>query len=424
MLYAYPGVMTMDSFDQLSEGRRWFFTDSHPPVMAALWGLLDHVVRGPLPMLVIQGTCFLAGLYLILCRAMRPDRAAIVTCVVFLFPPVLVPMAVIWKDCLMAGFLVLGIAAMFDDRRWVRILGLGALAAATATRYNAFAATLPIVLILFEWQRGSRWLVRYAIAAGAWVAISGVAFAVDTLLVDREMHIWSSSLALTDITGTVAKADPELTDDELRPLLVPTQIHVDHDFSAALRAHYRPADFALLIGRDDPLWTVPIEGITPAPEPQRVAIGHAWWELVSGHPGAYLRYRLDSFAEVLGMRTKFEGATVMPHHTQIPAMLAVYNGGNGWTAFQSRAEHVTTYLAKRTHLFRPVIYALLSLCLLVMGRRERDVMAIVISGLVMELSLVPLGVTPDYRYSHWMVTCTCVGLVMLIARRMLGSPAR
>src|SRR5258708_4769226 len=76
-LYAYPGVMTMDSFDELREGREWFFTDAHPPAMAALWGIVDRFVAGPFGMLAIQSVAFLAGIYLVLRHAMQPRRAAI-----------------------------------------------------------------------------------------------------------------------------------------------------------------------------------------------------------------------------------------------------------------------------------------------------------------------------------------------------------
>src|ERR1700733_5779665 len=95
VLFAYPGVLTMDSFDQLGEGRAWFFTDSHPPAMAALWGIVDRVIAGALGMLLIQVTALLAGIYLILRRAIAPTDAAIVAVVIAWFPPVLAPMAVI-----------------------------------------------------------------------------------------------------------------------------------------------------------------------------------------------------------------------------------------------------------------------------------------------------------------------------------------
>ena len=54
LAYAYPGVMTYDSVEQLREGRLGVFTDGHPPVMALVWGLVDHLCAGPFGMLAIQ----------------------------------------------------------------------------------------------------------------------------------------------------------------------------------------------------------------------------------------------------------------------------------------------------------------------------------------------------------------------------------
>src|SRR5690348_17513845 len=78
--------------------------------MAALWGIIDRIIPGTVPMLVIQGTAFELGIYLLLKRALAPRKAALWTVALLLFPPVLAPMVVIWKDCLMAGSLVLGTA--------------------------------------------------------------------------------------------------------------------------------------------------------------------------------------------------------------------------------------------------------------------------------------------------------------------------
>ena len=110
-------------------------------------------------------------------------------------------------------------------------------------RYNALAATLPLVLLVFEWERGKRWLRRYAIAIGAWLAITLLAFAINSALTDRKMYFWHSTLALADITGTLAYVDEDLPDAELRPLLAPTEIKIDHDIHASLRAKYRPDTF-------------------------------------------------------------------------------------------------------------------------------------------------------------------------------------
>ena len=424
ILYAFPGVMTMDSFDQLREGRTWFFTDAHPPAMAALWGVLDRVVRGPLLMLLVQSAAFLGGLFLILTHAMSRPRAAVAAVVLLLFPPVLVPMAVIWKDCLMAGFFMLGIAGLLHaERRW-RLTGLALLSLATAMRYNAPAATLPLIFLLFYWRAGMHWLARYALALGAWLVVTAVAMGASSLLVAQEMHFWHSSLALEDIVGTLAHLSPELPDSELGPLLAPTGILADHGYHTRLVQQYVPYDFQQLVSGAGHLWDVPIAGTQPAPPAQREAIERAWKAIVPAHPAAYLAYRAEVVAEVLGLHRKFQGATVIRHELQYRGMLDAMNLPLTASGFSRTGEDVTMWLAKRTRLFRPHVYAILALALLGFCLRQRDVGAILLSGIGLEVSLFPLVQAPDYRYSHWLVTCTVLALVMLVARRarVIGAP--
>ena len=424
ILYAFPGVMTMDSFDQLREGRTWFFTDSHPPAMAALWGVLDRIVRGPLLMLLLQSAAFLGGLYLILTHAMSGTRAAVAAVVLLLFPPVLAPMAVIWKDCLMAGFLLLGIAGlMHAARRW-RVAGLVLLSLATAMRYNTPAATLPLILLLFYWRDGMHWLARYATALGAWALVTAVAMGCNNLLVDREMHFWHSSLALGDIVGTLAHVTPDLPDSELGPLLAPTGILVDRDYHDHFRKQYVAGDFQQLIAGPGHLWDVPIQGIEPATPAQREAIKRAWKAIVPTHKQAYLAYRVDAFREVLGLSKRFKGATVIRHESQYREMLEGMHLPLSSSTFSHTGEDFTMWMAKKTRLFRPHVYAILAIALLGFCLRQRDVAAILLSGIGLEVSLFPLVQTPDYRYSHWLVTCSLLGLVMLVARRTHDPEAR
>ena len=58
----HPGYMSPDSVAQLSQGRTGEYTDWHPPVMSWLWGRLDHIVPGPLGMLVFHTLVFWSGL--------------------------------------------------------------------------------------------------------------------------------------------------------------------------------------------------------------------------------------------------------------------------------------------------------------------------------------------------------------------------
>ena len=64
------------------------------------------------------------------------------------------------------------------------------------------------------------------------------------------------------------------------------------------------------------------------------------------------------------------------------------------------------------------MYFALSLVFLPLAWRQRDVIALYVSGLVYELSLLPFAGTPDVRYSHWLMTTTVIATVMLVARRI------
>jgi len=175
LLYAYPGYMSFDSVYQLGEARSGVFSDGHPPAMAELWRFADGVVSGPVGMLLIQSTCFLAGIYLLFVRRLRPRTAALVSVGVLWFPPVASLMAVIWKDSQMTAFLVLGTALMLDERRARKLIGLALLALGTAMRHNALVMTFPLVVILFTWRPGLGFWKRHALAFAAWIAVTGTA---------------------------------------------------------------------------------------------------------------------------------------------------------------------------------------------------------------------------------------------------------
>ncbi len=426
LVYAYPGMMTMDSLDQLSEGRAHFYTDGHPPAMAAMLRIVDAIIAGPFGMLMIQTGAFVIGLYWILKRAMQPRTAAIATSCIYVFPPVLAPMGVIWKDCIMAGFFLLGIGALFSEKRWPRIAGLACLGIATAVRYNAFAATLPAIVLLFTWPGIAGWR-RYLLATGAWLAVTLAAFGVDAALTDQHQYIWQSSLAVLDITGTLAHVDDTIPDDQLRQTLAGTQILVDHDIHAAIKKRYELCtehgmDFEPLIAREGHLWDLPLWG-TPAPEAQRDAVTRAFWDVVTSHPGAYLGHRWQTMREVIGLSHHPVGAMVPTFHTQYTPYMEKMKLSTGWSPLQEWMQRKSVWMSKKTPVFRPWIYLVVTLVLLPLAIRARkvDVIALLLSGLALEATLFPLAPTPDYRYSHWLVVTTPMSVAMLVARRSRGE---
>jgi hypothetical protein len=420
VVYAFPGQMTQDSWDHLTEARKGIFTDGHPPVIDLVFRWADYVIAGPFLMLVLQSVPLLLGLYLILRQTFTARRAAWVTSGLYVFPPVMMPMAVIWKDSLMAGFLALGIGGLLGERpRWVRLLALAALCFASAVRYNAFAATLPAIVLLFTWRPELRGLRRYAIAAGAWLAITVAAFGANKLLTDKPMYIWHSSLAVYDIVGTLNYVDGEYSDAELEQLLAGTDLLVHHEIHKTMRALYTPKDFLPIINdANRALWALPISGFEPAPAQVRDAVARAWWDVITSHPGAYALHRLAVTGAVLSFGTaRVPGAITRRDAFRWPAYVHEMGQGTGWSKLQGKWTRLLTWIWRNTPIFVPWIYVVLSLAMLPLAWRHRDVLAILASGLVFESTLVPLAPSPDYRYSHWMVVTTCLAIVVMVARR-------
>lgn len=423
LVYAFPGQMTRDSLDHLREARLGFYTDSHPPVINLLFKVCDTLIAGPILMLVAQNALLLAGLYSLLQRLASKRRAAWITAAIYVSPPVLPVMAVIWKDCFMAGFLAVGLAGLFSPRRSRRLWALAALSAATAMRYNAFGATLPLVVLLFEWRPGMKWISRYAIALAAWLAITFAAFTANAALTDRQMHFWHSSLAIFDIVGTYATVDEQLSDEQLRHDLAGTGLLVDKDIQATMRKLYSPrVFFPILLDPQHKLWELPISGFTPAPQAQRDAISRAFWHVVTTYPAAYAAHRLAATAAALDFRTLRHGYI----NKRAPKNLESAQEFGISTAssyLQLRFTRAYYCISARTPLLVPWVYLVLSFLLLPLALRQRDVLALLLSGLVMESSLLFLAHSTDYRYSHWMVIATILAAIFLGVRRRRARAA-
>jgi hypothetical protein len=420
LLYAYPGLMSIDSVDQLTEARDGFYTDAHPPAMAAIWRMLDAIIAGPFLMLLVQSIAFLAGVYLVLKRVMADRSAAIAAGLVLLAPPVACTMAFIWKDALMAGMLALGTGLVMSACTRARVASLACFTVATAVKYNAFAATLPLIVILFVWAPGTRAVKRYAIAAAAWLGVTLGAMGINAALVDQPMHYWHSTLAIYDIAGVI-NYEGTLTDDELRRRLTGTGLVADHHIQDRIRSVYATRNFLKLVAGRQRVWNLPTSGRVPAPPAQREAVASAWWQFVTADPGAYLQHRASFFLSVIGMTQGSFGAvpsrTIVryPPADRLQIELSTLSYQDSWSAAYG-------WLDEHTPLFRQWLYILIALLLLPLCRDRRPA-AILASGLVVEASLFFIAPSADYRYSHWTIVCACVAFVMVCARFIVENDA-
>ncbi len=427
LVYAFPGHMSFDSAAQLIESRGGVYTDAHPPAMAALWRASEMLLTGPLGILLLQTSTFLVGMYLLLARRMSPRAAAVTATLVLWFPPVANAMATIWKDSIMAGFLMLGTALLVDERRRVRIGGLACLAAATAMRHNALAMTLPLVVLLFVWTPGQVWWKRYVIGFGVWLAVTASAQLVNRALTERQLHLWHQSIAELDIVGTLQYVD-DVPDTELHAILEGTGALLEPNQHASLRVERAPE-----LNVVEELWRV-TDRLFARPRPpklgerwpdvqtpaQRDAMMRAWQRVVLAHPLAYLQYRWDVFRQQMQL-------------TDVPVPSAAYLWFNDIQDLDDSASklthdasysgiqrplHEAMWWLGSTVLFNVYVYVVLALGLLVWCARDRETFALLASGLVGAGALFILTPTTDFRYVFWLVVAALLGLVMAAVRQI------
>ncbi len=408
-VYCYPGFMSYDSGVQLEQARGLQpMTNWHPPVMAVLWKLCDSIVAGPLLMLVIQSGALLVGIYLILRRQLSDRGAALAAVLILLSPPVIPPMGVIWKDSQMAGFLMLAIALLARQTRASIVAGCVLVWLGSAQRHNAAAATLPIVVLLFVWKDGITGWKRYAIASGVWLAITISAAMANRLLADQNEDVFAS-LAMNDIAG-VSCFQHGYTDADIRADAPGLPWQQDTDLIERTCKVYAPNATWLDLAGDGGVFRYPT-----TPE-ESAAVAAGWRNMIVKHPVAYLRHRFAVFLAELRITIR-DNFYLWPSFTDSAerSKRLEHDGAHSW--LQSAWMKVLVKLA-----FTPVywawIYFVLGLIVLWLCRRERVALTVVLSGVMCEAGLFIAAPAIDYRYSHWMVTCTIVAAVYYVAARI------
>jgi hypothetical protein len=402
--YAYPGLMTPTSLGALRQARSDFYDDSYAPAVSALWCVVDAVVAGPVGMFALHAAILAVACAAILRHAFTPRGALWATAGLLVFPPILASLAVVADGAIAAAWLALGAAALLRARAsaaartqpW--LLALLPLFVATALDRGALVATLPLLLLLGR---------RRVLALGAWLVITLAAFGANALLARPSPNLWSSTRAAHDIVGTLRFA-PGLVDEDLRPLLADTDLRTDTWIQRKAGLLYDPGDPSPPTGRATAItvsigdvrvvmWRFPADGSAP-PDAQRVALARAARQLAFAHPTAYLQHRRAVLANVLWVAARHPGGVAPP-------------------ATSMRA------LADDAPIFAPWMYLVLALGLLPVVRRHRDVLALFASGIASVLALAFAATSVDYYQTLWLVTATCLGTLLVIARRARAQPA-
>ena len=414
LLYAYPGYMQTDGADQLADSRVGEISDWHSPMMTELWRIVGCVLSGPAGMLCLQSLLMLAGSYHLLRRAMSDRAAAFAAIGVLLFPAVLATTALVSAEAQLAAFLIAGAAALASDRRRIRFCGLALIVVACGMRAGAALAALPIVFVLFRWHDESSWR-RRGIAIAAWVACVILAAGITRLLVDVRTERNEVALAMSDIVGTLCRANA-MTDAEIREVLGDTRLPGTPGIQErACKIEGKSAAFA---DGEDRIFE------NPDTEAERSSVISARLALARAAPGGYLVHRGKRFLQVLGLWSR------PPLYTEL-----LEDSGQA-EGLRHRASHSNVQEAlivpvrwlAQTPLLRPYVYFIVALILLPLAaiRRQRVALMLLASAIAYEVSLMFVTLRATPQDSHWMIAATVLSIVMLSVHRFArdGAPGR
>jgi len=292
-----------------------------------------------------------------------------------------------------------------------RGLGLFLLFLAAAVRDSAALALIPLLVFACgAWEFRRRRTALLA-AAGVWLALIGGSTLLNRAVTRVHYHPWYRTVAVMDLTGTICNAGP-MSDAELGELLAGTGRIPIRGIQDRLCALYTPRVWFPLVQSDAAYWT------DPPTKQERLARRDAWWQLVRDHPGAYLAHRWAVMAEVLGLTDEEPWQPVCQSFQANTQHAASLHHNERPSRIQQGLGAVFVALG-HTILFRPWLYALLALCWLGYAcvRRDGLLATIVGSGLLYEASYFVTASAPDFRYSHWMIVCSCIGGVLVFADR-------
>ena len=410
----YPGLMSPDSIDQLAQGHGWQFTDIHPPVMSALWGLLDRVWPGPALMLLFHNALFwgAAALFWRLTRDRSPLWGLAFAAFGFT-PQVWALLGTIWKDVGLGAALLLASALLYAAERRGWRYGVPAAFPLLFYGYGARLNAAPAVLPLALWSgfiacrlwpglraRAASFRLLPALLGLAYFALLAGAVAATTRALTGGQTRYPYQQVLLHDLAAVSK-------ETGRPEF-PAYITAGENFSAGRVAERYSTEWINTLIYGSP----PLLPVTVNPEQIR-SLRAAWWEAVSRHPLAYLRHRWAVFSSLTGFGTPYVYKPFYPA-----------TGMNNPPPFRRPTSALTRALTSyffffgNSPFFRGFVWILACLALaylslrLGLGGDLRAVFALSASGFLYSAAYFFVTPSSEFRYLWWTVLAACASAIL------------
>lgn len=415
----FPGGLSPDSLAQYKQGLTEHYEDGHPVLMALFWKSLHYFCHGPVPMLMLQFAIYWLALVGIITKLFPKSNIAsnLVLILIGLFPPVLGLMGVIWKDCLMLSFILLGISCLLVDKKSSNYKLNTFLASlffliSSGLRVNLAPALLPLFLYsAWIWfpsttnRRKTKALIAGIVLTIFAVLLPGkIAKSVNAL----PTKLWRITASFDIASVSYLSRDYEL----LRSLTIePSQENIDLLNQLYTSRHVGP----LIFGKCDP--TDPKKCLPPFintnfPNSDEKNMLETWIKLPFTHPGSYFSHRLINFNNILGNTTE-----------EIWAPFYFHIDENEWGYKFIRSDAlqalVPTFVELSNHsiVYKVWFYLLLSVFMLayLFYRSLTGNMlakAVLISGLLYQFTFFFLAMSADFRYSIWLISSVIIAILL------------
>lgn len=406
----WPGLMSVDSIVQYTQGVLRHYGDQHPPIMAWLWGWTDRAVTGPGGMLAVHLAMLWVGLFT-LAEGARRAGAHYAWCIpiVGFLPTSASIVGVVWKDVGMASALLCATGLTFlstnlhaTSRVVVRVIALALLWYATMVRANAASAT---VAIACYWVA-----ISYPQLKKGYVVVGGIAVvtlmlatqqAVERVGLGASRQYLSQMLFLYDLTGIACAGDDAHIPEAYRAPTASAPGPCDH---------YDPDQVDTLFFRPDSPLRISYDAAAYG------ELRTTWLTTVVEHPASYLAHRARVFAGVLGLRPISDNDRLLrqPHMQPNPWGFAFSSNR------LSRAYDTATDMLGRAGLFKGILWfglavVLISPCLRARNRTSPE-LALLVSAILYLLPYFFLALAPNYRFIYWTVLATSAAGALLLSR--------
>lgn len=413
-----PGSFSQDSLFMLNEAlttKIGHFEEWYSPAYALIWkGMISGLSALNASVFVqMSSMCVLQTLLIVggICQLLRVRegmtwvRTAVAATGIVIWPAVFVYFGEIWRDVLMAAFLLVGVCLLdlfgrTNSKKFIAS-AIAVLFLAALIRQNAFIAEMPLLIwAALLWNRSTDRSYWRALVSAAMLilALAGFVWGSNRLLAETNYGRGASSIMYYDLMGMSLRTNE---------LLLPRVLTVPDYSLETVQARYQ-TEYNDLTGI-----------ILPTTPEQMSIVAAAWRHAVLTHPKAYLLHRWSVTLRFLGI----SDVPHLPYTYGIPESL--YPAYIANPAYYVRFPSTTVrrlmaeWLSRVTYwAFRPWFYGALAVGILLWERRSPGTpFWLCASGGIYWLSCFVSVPSTDFRYSWWNVLAVTTALALILSER-------